>query len=126
MTEDKNPIMSRNLDLQIETADRGLDIEMLGAGHVSPGTQISLADGSTVTWSGAPLNKIAGEPYVFNLVAALAASGAATVAVNVLSNWLYDKLKGGRATKLRINRTEVEIEPNKIRIVIEQIEKDGQ
>ena len=112
--------MSRSLDLQIETTDRGLDIEMLGAGHVSPGTQISLADGSTVTWSGAPLRKVAGEPYVFNLVATLASVGA-----GVLSNWLYDMLKG-RATKLRINRTEVEIAPDKIRIVIEQIERDGQ
>lgn len=117
--------MSRNLDVQIETTDRGLDIEMLGAGHVSLGTQISLADGSTVTWSGAPLTKHAGEPYVFNLVVVLA-SGASGVAAGVVSNWLYDKLKGGRADKLRIHRTKVEIEPNKIRIMIEQIEKDGQ
>ena len=116
--------MSRNVDVQIETTDRGLDIEMLGAGHVSLDTQISLSDGSTVTWAGAPLTKFDGEPYVFNLVAALA-SGASAVAAGVVGNWLYDKLKG-RAVKLRINRTEVEIEPNKIRIVIEQIEKDGQ
>jgi hypothetical protein len=47
------------------------------------------------------------------------------VGLNVLSSWLYDKLKG-RADKLRINRTEVEIEPDKIRVVVEQIEKDSQ
>jgi len=117
--------MGRNLDIQIDTTDRGLDIEMLGAGHVSLGTQISLADGSTVTWSGAPLTKHAGDPYVFSLVAVLASSASA-VAAGVVSNWLYDKLKRGRAARLRINRTEVEIEPNKIRIMIEQIERDGQ
>lgn len=31
-----------------------------------------------------------------------------------------------RPAKLRINRSEVEIEPNKIRIVIEQIEKHSE
>jgi hypothetical protein len=67
------------------------------------------------------LRKHAEEPYVFNLVIV----AASTVGLNLLSSWLYDKLKD-RPAKLRISRTEVEIEPNKIRIVIEQIEKDGQ
>jgi hypothetical protein len=95
---------------------------MLGTNQVSPGTQISLADGSTVTWSSAPLKKYAGEPYVFNLAVGLVSA----VGSGVVSRWLYDKLKERPATKLRINHTEVEIEQNKIRIVIEQIEKDGE
>jgi hypothetical protein len=113
--------MTRHFNIEIETTDRWLDMEMLGADQVSAGTQISLADGSTVTWSSAPLKKYAGDPYVFNLVVGLVSA----VGVGVFSNWLYDKLKQ-RPAKLRINRTEVEIEPNKIRIVVEQIEKDGQ
>jgi hypothetical protein len=42
-----------------------------------------------------------------------------------LAAWLYDKLKGRKA-KLRINRTEVQIQPDRIRIAIEQIEKEDE
>jgi hypothetical protein len=49
---------------------------------------------------------------------------ATGIGAGVVSNWLYAKLKG-RPAKLRINRTEVEIEPTKIRLMIEQIEKEG-
>jgi hypothetical protein len=67
-----------------------------------------------------PLKKYAVDPYVFNLVAGLVSG----VGVNLLSNWLYDKLRG-RADVLRINRTEVEIDRDKIRVVIEKIERNG-
>jgi hypothetical protein len=109
------------LDIQIETTDRRLDFEMLEADHVSRDTRIILSDGSTVRWAGAPLKKHAGEPYVFDLVVDLISA----VGTGIVADWLYDKLKG-RTAKLRINRIEVEIEPDKIRIVIEQIEKHGQ
>jgi hypothetical protein len=108
------------IDIQIETTDRRLDFEMLGAESLSAGEPVAILDGVTAAWS-APLKKYAGEPYVFDLVV----TAVSSVALNVLSSWLYDKLKG-KPAKLRINRTEVEIEPTKIRIVIEQIEKDGQ
>ncbi len=42
----------------------------------------------------------------------------------LVTNWLYDKLKS-KPAKLRINRREVEIIPEKIRIVIEEIEREG-
>lgn len=44
------------------------------------------------------------------------------VAVGLLSAWLYDRLKG-RAVRLRINRTEVQLDGEAIkRVLIEQIE----
>jgi hypothetical protein len=109
-----------HIDVQIETGDRGLDMEMLETDSLSVGTPISLLDGVTATWS-APLKKHAGEPYVFNLVITVVSG----VSIHLVGSWLYEKLKG-RSAKLRINRTEVEIEPDKIRVVIERIEKDGQ
>src|ERR1700691_133190 len=95
--------MSRELAIQIETPERGLDIEMLETGHVSKGTELALANVSTVTWAGVPLEKYAADPYVFSLLAGLVSG----VGVNLLSNWLYDKLRG-RVDVLRINRTGVE------------------
>ena|SRR5271157_866797 len=111
--------MSLHLNIEIESTDRGLAMEMLGTNELSAGdTQISLGDGSTVTWLGAQSTKSAGAPQVFWLA-------ISTVGLNLVSNWFYDRLKG-RSAKLRINRTEVEIEPDKIRVVIEQIEKGEQ
>jgi hypothetical protein len=58
---------------------------------------------------------------------------AGTVVVNLFSNWLYDKLKADKATqalritKIRINRTEVEITPEAIsRAISESIEIERQ
>jgi hypothetical protein len=114
--------VSYRLDIQIETVNRGLDMEMLETDSLSAGAPIAILDGATATWSGGPLKKFAGQPYVFNLVIVV----GSTVGLNLVSAWLYDKLKNQPATKLRINRTEVEIEPNKIRVVIEHIEKEEQ
>ena len=54
---------------------------------------------------------------------------AGTVAVNIFSSWLYDKLKSDKVTqhmgvkKVRINRVEVEITPEAItRVMTEAIE----
>lgn len=110
--------MSQGINIQIETTDRRLDFEMLGAESLSAGAPVTILDGVTATWSTPLLTKRASEPYVFNLVI----GGVSTVGLNLVTSWLYDKLKG-KPAKLRINRTEVEIEPDKIRIVIEQIEK---
>lgn len=67
---------------------------------------------------GTLVRKAVGIPEVTHAAIELATA----VGTGVVGNWLYAKLKG-RDAKLRINRTEVEIEPNKIRIVIEQIER---
>ena len=110
------------IDIQIETTDRRLDREMLNTDYLSAREPLTIVDGVTGMWS-APLQKYAGEPYVFDL----AIEAVSTVGLNLLSSWLYDKLKNRKRqnVKLRINRTVVEIELNKIRVEIEQIEKDG-
>jgi len=112
--------MSRSLDIQIETTERQLDMEMLGTDTLSVGVPVAIMNGVSATWS-APLKKHAGEPKIFQLAIEVASG----VGIHLLGSWLYEKLKGHNA-KLRINRTEVEIEPDKIRVVIERIEKDGQ
>ena|ERR1700733_2588694 len=110
--------MSR-LNIEIVTTDRELESEIFKSSSLSKGeTGVTLSDGSTVTYEGTLAKRSIGIPDVTHAVIELATA----VGTGVVSNWLYGKLKG-RDAKLRINRTEVEIEPNKIRIVIEQIER---
>ena len=79
-----------------------------------------MADGSTVAYKGTLERKAIDFPAIIHAVGHVATD----VGISLFSSWLYDKIKG-RATKLKINRQEVEITPERIRIVIETIEKEG-
>ena len=47
------------------------------------------------------------------------------VAVGLFATWLYDKLKGGRARRLRVDRMQVEITEGEIkRVLLERIEEE--
>jgi hypothetical protein len=86
---------------------------------VSAGQQLALSN-ATVTWVSASLRKATGEPSVIELAVEIASG----IGVGVISNWLYEKLKG-RHVKLRINRVEVEhIDKDSItRVIVEQTER---
>jgi hypothetical protein len=61
-------------------------------------------------------------PGLESLATVLVSFGAG-VAVNLFSAWLYDKLKSGRVTRIRIDRTEVEVTPEAItRVITESID----
>jgi hypothetical protein len=49
----------------------------------------------------------------------VAASLAASTAVNIFSSWLYDRLKGSAVRRIRINRRTVEVTPDGIRKAVE-------
>lgn len=114
--------MPQQLQVEIETHDRLLEFEMFNATtELSAETsRVTFPDGSTVAYGGTYVRKAFGFPAIIHVVV-FVASG---VGLNLASSWLYDKLKG-KPAKLRINRQEVEITPEKIRIVIEEIEREG-
>jgi hypothetical protein len=113
--------MTLPLKIEIETTERGLEVELFETTSFAAGeTSIRLPDGSTVLYEGALIKKSFESSEILHLTINLAES----VGIGVIANWLYAKLKRKRA-KLRINRHEVEITPDRIRIVIEQIEKDN-
>ena len=66
-------------------------------------------------------------PGVERLVS-IAVTFASGAAVNLFSNWLYDKLKGNeRMRTLRINHVQVELTPEAItKLIAESIELQGQ
>jgi hypothetical protein len=56
-------------------------------------------------------------PYVEPMVTVLV-SFAGSVAANLFSTWLYEKLRSARVTTIRINQVEVEVTPEAITRVI--------
>ena len=50
----------------------------------------------------------------------VAVSLSASVAADVFSSWLYDRLKGSSVRRIRINRRTVEVTPDGIRKAVEE------
>jgi hypothetical protein len=114
--------MPQQLEVEIETHDRMLEFEMFEAtsGLSAESSRVTFSDGSTVAYGGTMVRKAVGFPAIVHVAVELATA----VGTGLVTNWLYDKLKS-KPAKLRINRREVEITPEKIRIVIEEIEREG-
>jgi hypothetical protein len=111
---------TRRLDIEIETDERLFEHELFESENLERGQQLTLSDGTTVTYNGTLMRKAVG----FSPIVKLAVDLASAIGTGVASSWLYDKLKG-KPAKLRINRKEIELTPERIRIVIEEIEREG-
>jgi len=112
---------TRSSFLEIETHDRELEYELMG-GPVSlqEGITHGLPDGSKLAWQPGPLRKAHGLAKVLHFVLVYGRD----VSAGVLGSYFYEKLKG-RATVLRLDREEVQIEKGEItRIITEHIEQN--
>jgi hypothetical protein len=78
-------------------------------GHPLPG-------GGTLYWHAGIVRKGVGFPTISHFLLQLGGD----VGTGLIAAYLYDKLTKGRATKLRIDRTEVEIDEGEITRVIEE------
>ncbi len=112
--------MGRTLNIEIETDDRELLFEVFDTKSLDSETQAVLADGTIVRLGSMEIRKAYGVPEIAHLAIHLADG----VGTGLASAWLYDRLMGKKA-KLRINRKEVEITKESIRIVTEEIEREG-
>ena len=113
--------MAQRVEVEIETHDSALELEMFGGSEVSTGTsRVTFSDGSAIVYAGTYVRKGIDFPAIVHLVI----DRASDIGTGLISSWLYDKLKG-KPAKLRIRRQEVEITPDNIRIVIEDFEREG-
>jgi len=82
-------------------------------------------EGLEITFKHRIVKKGLGFPDTLVFTATVAATPMGTIALNVIAQWLYEKLKNGRAQKVTIERTVLEeIDKDKIRRVIyEKIRK---
>jgi hypothetical protein len=85
------------------------------------GATIEAPGNAMLTYDGLIGKKAVGFPLTLEFILTVTTG----VSTGLVANWLYDKIKG-RASTLRINRTEVRMSKGEIgRIIIEQIEKMG-
>jgi hypothetical protein len=85
--------------------------DIMGTQYPKLGSQVSLPDGVTVTFEQHILRESAS---IGDLIILVVEYVAAPAAINLATNWLYDKLKKHGATTLRTEGQEVPIEQDKV------------
>lgn len=105
--------------IEIDTADKQLAFELFGNPEsLGPGASIELPVGGTLQLREWRFGKALGAGETLELVLSFGVG----VSSSLVANWLWGKLKG-RATTLRINRVEVNMQEGEIqRVVSESIE----
>ena len=95
------------LSLDIKSLDRNISSEILGSDSISTDTEVRIAEGVSIRFDGEGFTKVVGAPIDASFIISCAPGIAAGIASGVISNWLYDKLKGKRIQKVTIESTEV-------------------
>jgi hypothetical protein len=114
------------IQLEIETYDNLLSYDLLETPSPSPNYQLTLPGGAALSLLDLQIRKGADFPEIIKMVISFAANAADEIAVSLVASWLYDKLRGGKAKTLRINRREVHIEKGQItKIIVEEIQQDN-
>jgi hypothetical protein len=86
-------------------------------------TTATTPGGAVVRWHGQRGTRAFDAPAIITLALELTRE----VAIALLSSWLYDKLKGGRARRLIVDRVEVQITEGEIRrVLLERMESQEQ
>jgi hypothetical protein len=113
---------SSEMHIKIDTDDRQISYDLMGnTTSLVRGATIKVPGNAMLTYDGLIGKKAFGFPLTLEFILTVTTG----VSTGLVANWLYDKIKG-RASTLRINRTEVHMSKGEIeRIIIEQIEKDG-
>jgi len=103
------------MNVEIETTDQRVIFDIFGKNSASVGDVIEIPGNAKVAYQGTEFQKVLGASSVIRL----AITFATDVASELVANWLYDKIKG-KSSKLRIERTEVQIDQGKIARIIEE------
>lgn len=107
------------IQVTIETHDNMLLFEMLEVRKTTQGMEKEVDPELKVRWDSTYIRKALGLPEIIRLTLKIGSD----IAIGVAAAWLYDKLKG-KATKLEIERTEVQIDKGEItRILTEKAKK---
>lgn len=109
------------MQIEIETRDIRVAFDILGTpGRLTSGTSVLAPGGATFTFEGFIERRALDVPGVLQFIV----DSSVDIEIGLLGAWLYEKVKG-RATRLRINRVEIQIEEGEIkRVLSEQIEHE--
>lgn len=112
------------LEIGIESSTPKLLYDLFETSHISAGQGKIIAEGVSIRYKNYTFRAAAELPPILNIVAYIGEHVALPIAVTLLSKYLYEKLKG-RASKVTINDILVEINEEKIELIINQIVEKG-
>lgn len=114
--------MKTPIFIEVEADGPVVEFELLGhPTSLSNGDSCELPGGGTLYWRGEEGRRTLDSRTICHFVLHLSDG----VGTGLIAAYLYDKLRKGRATKLRIDRTEVEIHKGEItRVLEEHIEQE--
>jgi hypothetical protein len=102
------------MQLEIETRDIGVAFDILSTpGRLTSGSSVSAPGGATLTFGGLIERRALDVPGVLQFIV----DCSTDIEIGLLAAWLYEKVKG-RATRLRINRVEIQVEEGEIKRVL--------
>ncbi len=112
-----------DMKIEIATQDRQLGFDLMGTpDFLGSGTKVEIPGKAILTFDGLSGKKSFGFPQTLEFLLTFTTG----VSTGIVANWLYDKIKD-RASKIRIDRTEVEISKGEIeRIIFEKIERSDE
>jgi hypothetical protein len=113
------------LEIEIETFDKKLDFDLFEAKErFERGMETKIAEGVLARYERTDVCLAVGFADVIHFAITIGRNTAIGVVSGInISDWLYDKLKERKVEKLRIERTEVEIDRSQIeRIITEKME----
>lgn len=103
------------VNVEIETHDGTLCFDLFETKRLSSSLEREIGGGASIRYEGTQVRLAAALPEIIRITL-IFGSG---VAASYLANWLYAKLSG-KATKIRINRLEIEIDKGKIEKVLRE------
>jgi hypothetical protein len=105
------------IKIEVHTHDRDLISDVLERSSISSGDELAISDQAKIRYEGSYIRKALGFPEIVYFTITFASS----VSAGIIANWLYDKFKKKNIEKLIIERTEIEINQEKITKIIEKI-----
>ena len=108
-----------DFEIEIATKDSVLIYDLMEKKEAHSGMVSSVASGATLRLNSHLIREAFGVPEILQLTLSIGKD----VAIEVFAAWLYDKLKG-RAIKLEIDQTEIQIDKGEIKkIIIKKIKQ---
>jgi len=103
------------IDIEIYTKDNSLIFDLLRKKSAKRGDIITISEDVKFVYKGTLTHFAVDVPSIIHATIEIGGS----IAIGIVSAWLYDRLKG-RAEKIKIDRTVIEVEEGEIRRIIEE------
>ncbi len=106
------------INIEVDTYDKQLTTDILGRKSISSGDKIDIYRNMALEYQLTLKNFSIEEPDT--VIFTLDVGGDVATNTSIFATWLHDNLKN-RAVKLKINRTEVDVDEEEIKKIINEI-----